>query len=581
VDQRVEIDLLLQDLLNRSGPRGDVTDQDIDRMAVTHPHLKKELEKLRLIVLAGHGAERSSAPGPAQGETPQPLSPAPPPPIPDYELVRLINRGGFGQVWLGRNRHTRRFHAVKLIAPSIDVEREGVRAYQQRVQGHPHLVPIEHVGDTGQFFYYTMPLADDANGTGAVCDPEAYEALSLYRYTHRQGPLSAEEVLTIGVNLALALEHLHGAGLLHKDVKPANVLRVRGCWQLGDMGLLTDAARREEGRGTCTFWPPEGPRERTADLYALGKTLFLLWTGASLERFPDFVRGSLPQTRPDRRGKRLRQVILRACHDDPARRYPTARAMLRDLNRIRSGGEYGWYLGAAAATILLALAICFLRPDRLARPAKALPAQEKTAPAAGLSGALTVLVQTPDGAYLGWRDLKEPGVLPVRSGYRVRLKAVLTQPAYICLIWLDSGGKAFPLYPWNEASIVRGFADPIPQQPPRAEVQSPVTESKGWRIDSHAGLETVLLLARHEPLPEDIPWDDLIGRLGPTRPGHPLELGFRGFDPGQAVPTLNGGQHRGIEKEAQEKDQELLSLMERLRKYFDMSRAVRFAHQAD
>jgi serine/threonine protein kinase len=573
----LDIQQMLRDLQDEAPGERAVADPEIDQLRAAHPELDQELKKLRLIVQAELCAEQRPMAGPSRPESPAPPLAVPAAPLlPDYELIRLISQGGFGQVWLGRNRCTRRFHAVKLIPRSRDAERDGIRAYQQRVLGHPHLVPIEHVGDSGQYLYYTMPLADDANGASGVCDPETYEALTLLRHGQRQGPLPVTEVLAIATALAKALEHLHAAGLLHKDVKPANVLRVRGAWQLGDMGLMTDVGKVDVDRGTRAFWPPEGPRDRTADLYALGKTLVLVWTGAALEQFPDFLRGGFPRGDRDARAGALRQILLRACHDEPAQRYPTVRAMLQDLNRVRSRRIAGWWALAGAVAVLLA-AICL---PRLVRPNQDQVPQGRNTPAANLSGELTVWAEDPADAGSGWRKIDEPGVLPVRQGHRVRVRATVTQPAHIYLVWLDSQGQVFPLYPWNDDKLVRSLADPPSPRPPQTEVHSPSTATKGWLLDDHAGLETILLLVRREPLAEGISWTDAIGTLGPTPSGHPREIGIRGFDPGRPVDLLNEGQFRGIEVEARERDQELLQLMSRLRRYFEMVRAVRFAHEA-
>jgi hypothetical protein len=573
----LDIQQMLRDL--QDGPRGEgtVADPEIDQLRSAHPELEQELKKLRLIVQAGQCAEQPPVAGLSRPESPAPQLAAPAPPIlPDYELIRLISRGGFGQVWLGRNRCTRRFHAVKLIPRCRDVERDGICAYQQRILNHPHLVPIEHVGDSGQYLYYTMPLADDANGTTSVCDPETYEALTLLRHGQRQGPLPVNEVLAIAIALVKALEHLHAAGLLHKDVKPANVLRVRGAWQLGDMGLTTDVGQVDVDRGTRAFWPPEGPRDRTADLYALGKTLFLVWTGATPERLPDSFRKGFPQESHDVRAGALRQILQRACHDEPSQRYPTARAMLQDLHRVRTRRIPGWRTLTGAAAVLLAI-LCL---PRLFHPSQDPTPQAPNTATANFSGELTVWAEAAAGAGSGWRKIDEPGVLPVHRGDRVRVRATVTQPAHVYLVWLDSQGQVFPLYPWNDDKVVRSLADPPPPRPPQTEVHSPRTAAKGWLLDNHAGLETILLLARREPLPAGVSWADAIGTLGPTPSGHPREFGIRGFDPGRPVDFLNEGQFRGIEVEAQQRDQELMQLISRLRRHFDMIRAVRFAHEA-
>src|SRR5262249_2197447 len=242
--------------------------------------------------------------------------------------------------------------AVKLFPKSDAIELEGIRAYKRRAQDHPHLVPIGHVGETGQHLYAIMPLADDVKGPADVRVPADYEPLTLQRHLQRHAPLALDEVLTLADHLLAALERLHAAGLLHKDVKPGNVLRMKGGWRLGDMGLTTPCEWGEAERGTQAFWPPEGPRDRTADLYALGKTLYLAWTGAPLEDFGSFVRGSLPVPGTDPRAAALRQILRRAGHDPPARRFPDARAMRQAVARLRVRQSRRRLLAGAAALAL-------------------------------------------------------------------------------------------------------------------------------------------------------------------------------------------------------------------------------------
>jgi tetratricopeptide (TPR) repeat protein len=98
------------------------------------------------------------------------------------------------------------------------------------------------------------------------------------------------------------------------------------------VGLAILSAHMGPERGTLAYFPPEGPHDQTADLYALGKTLYQLLTGAGLERFQEFADGTLAIPGGDPRGRRLRQIILRACHPDAKQRFDSAAAMLRSLD---------------------------------------------------------------------------------------------------------------------------------------------------------------------------------------------------------------------------------------------------------
>jgi hypothetical protein len=193
-----------------------------------------------------------------------------------------------------------------------------------------------------------------------------------------------------------------------------------------------------------------------------------------------------------------------------------------------------------------------------------------------LTGDLSVRVWSPGpGGKRGLR-VEEPGALPVRRGEQVHLKVELNRPAYIYLVWLDGQGKIEPLYPWSRASGARPATES-----PRDRLDSPPELDKGWPLQGPSGLETALLLARESPLPASIDLAALMGTLPPS-PLHSLEeLAVRGFDPGGSTRAIDQGVHRGLGNEAEQIDEPLLKLMERLGPHFDLIRAVRFAYQGN
>ena len=324
-----------------------------DGLANTQRH---EPENMSTIV---HGAaERDRAPQSADG-----------PAVPDYELVAPIGRGGFGTVWIGRNRVDEAYVAIKTFPAQHDVELDGVRVYKKFAKDSRHLIPIEHVGTAGDFFYYVMPLADDARESSLLI-PEHYEPKTLQWFLANRLTLPAEQVVDIGRQVAESLVELHRNGVTHCDVKPANVMQFRGAWMLGDLGLIDRTDQLTADRGTRAFWPPEGPQDPSADVFALGKTLYLLVVGLGGDaEFADFLAGRLEVDGSPKVTRALLQIIGKACADRPADRYRSSQHLLDALRALsiqpalKKRPRYTeWFASVVAAIVLLVVLLDWLLP---------------------------------------------------------------------------------------------------------------------------------------------------------------------------------------------------------------------------
>ena len=245
-----------------------------------------------------------------------------------YRLTERIDRGGTAEVWRGRDERLDRDVAVKVLGAEAEPafrERFTREARRAASVSHPHIVTVFDEGQDGNDAFIVM---EDVRGT------------SLREIVAERGALPPAEVATLVRQLAGALDATHDAGLVHLDVKPANVIvDVSGNAKLTDFGIARAAQDSEERElvGTARYIAPERvegkPVSPRTDVYGLALVAYELLTGqpafAGVEN-EDLLRDRLDRGAPHIRtaDPRLSDiadvVIARALARDPARRYPSA-----------------------------------------------------------------------------------------------------------------------------------------------------------------------------------------------------------------------------------------------------------------
>ena len=252
----------------------------------------------------------------------------------------MIGRGAYGEIRLARTV-TGAFRAVKVVYRStFQSERaflrefEGMSAFEPISRAHAGFINILHVGRTADYLYYSMELADD-HLAGRRIDIDTYEPRTLKTDLARHKRLSANESIRVGLSLTEALGALHARGLSHRDIKPSNIIFIEGVPKLADIGLVASSGQ-QSFVGTEGYVPPEGPGTPRADIYSLGKLLYETCTGKDRLDFPEI--DSQLSTRPDReRLLQLNDVLVKACANDPRKRYESAAEMHRDLAALERG----------------------------------------------------------------------------------------------------------------------------------------------------------------------------------------------------------------------------------------------------
>ena len=249
-----------------------------------------------------------------------------------YELDAVIGEGTFGRVYRGRDLRLERDVAIKVIKPWWTEDPNWARSFEREAQlmarvSHPGIVQIYDIGYAGEGLYYVAELVEGASLSDRL----------------RSGPVPPSEARDIAEQLCRALAQAHAKRVVHRDVKPANVLITPdGTVKIGDFGIARLAEGTTDGAGgtivgTPRYMAPEQARGRpttpATDVYGVGVVLYEMLAGrppfterAAVELALRHVSDPPPPL-PTGTPRALVQIVERALAKDPADRYPTAREM--------------------------------------------------------------------------------------------------------------------------------------------------------------------------------------------------------------------------------------------------------------
>ncbi len=269
----------------------------------------------------------------------------------NYKVEKTLGAGGFAVVYLVRDLNLKRRLAVKVLSPDLITSKTVLERFRREAEtvaqlSHPHIVPLHFIGQKDELLYLAMECIDGG---------------SLVDRIEREGKLAPEEVIRIVSEVASALAYAHKRGVIHRDIKPHNVLleAETGRSLVTDFGI----ARTAEGSsltasgmmvGTPAYLSPEqvtgAPSDHRADIYALGVMAYEMLTGqppftgptptAILMKRLSEAPAALAKVRPDA-PQVLRDTIDGMLAQDPEERFQSAAEIVRALGGATpaSGGH--------------------------------------------------------------------------------------------------------------------------------------------------------------------------------------------------------------------------------------------------
>ena len=279
-----------------------------------------------------------------------------------YEIVEVIGAGGMAVVYKAIDQRLNRFVAVKILRDELARDEEFRARFQIEAQAvamlsHPNIVSVYDVSHTAGVEYIVMELI---------------EGVTLMQYMQKKGALSWKEAAHFSTQIAKALEHAHSKGIVHRDIKPQNIMILRdGTIKVADFGIAAlesaQEQRSDQTVGSVHYIAPEQARGETpdtrSDIYSLGVVMYEMLTGqmpydgetaeqialkhiAGVAVPPRQLNAEIPEE--------LERITLKAMNADIRERYQSASELLTDLEDFRkqqaalgrdSGEEYEDYEG--------------------------------------------------------------------------------------------------------------------------------------------------------------------------------------------------------------------------------------------
>ncbi|MGN1073558.1 MAG: Stk1 family PASTA domain-containing Ser/Thr kinase, partial [Eubacteriales bacterium] len=275
-----------------------------------------------------------------------------------YEILEVIGTGGMAVVYRARCRLLNRYVAIKILKDEFASDADFRRRFHTEAQAvaklqHPNIVSIYDVNRTDNIEYIVMELV---------------EGITLKEYMDKKGALSVSEFLHFAPQIAAALEHAHNRGIIHRDIKPQNIIILRdGSLKVTDFGIARFAQNQQvtltdEALGSVHYVSPEQARgsqiDARSDIYSFGVMMYEMITGRlpfegdtpvavvlqhinSVPLAPREIDPEIPEA--------LEQIIMHAMAPNIDNRYASATDILRDFERFQRDSSVSFSYGVPAA----------------------------------------------------------------------------------------------------------------------------------------------------------------------------------------------------------------------------------------
>lgn len=257
-----------------------------------------------------------------------------------YEIIKSIGEGGMANVYLAKDTILDRQVAVKVLRGDLSTDEKFIRRFQREALSvsnlsHPNIVEVYDVGEEDGQYYIVM---------------EYIEGKTLKQLLYKRGALTLPEVIDIMTQLTDGLSHAHEAYIIHRDIKPQNIMiEDNGTVKITDFGIAmavnaTQFTQTNSVMGTVHYLPPEQANGKGAtvksDIYSLGILMYELLTGSvpfkgdnAVEIALKHMKEKLPSIRKQNPliPQSVENIVIKACAKNPRNRYDTVKEMHEDL----------------------------------------------------------------------------------------------------------------------------------------------------------------------------------------------------------------------------------------------------------